>query len=214
MKVTLICSDANHPVNPWLARWIEKNSQVHEMFLARRVADIPGGDILFLISCSELVSQADRDKYRKTLVLHASDLPVGRGWSPHIWQVVSGATEITLSMLEATDKVDSGNIVKKMKFNVDKTDLWQDINDRLFSCEMNLMDYAVENFDDLPSVEQPRDIEPTYYRRRQPRDSEIDPRRSIEQQFDLIRVCDPDRYPAYFKLHGQKYKLILEKIND
>ena len=40
------------------------------------------GDILFLISCSERIGDAYRQKYRHVLVLHASDLPKGRGWSP------------------------------------------------------------------------------------------------------------------------------------
>lgn len=28
---------------------------------------------------------------------------------------------------------------------------------------------------------------------------------------DLIRICDPDRFPAYFELHGHKYNIRLEK---
>jgi len=33
-------------------------------------------------------------------------------------------------------------------------------------------------------------------------------------QFNKIRICDPNRYPAFFVLHGKKYKLMLEKIDD
>ena len=43
-------------------------------------------------------------------MIHASDLPKGRGWSPHIWGLINEAQQITISLLEAVDKVDSGDI--------------------------------------------------------------------------------------------------------
>jgi methionyl-tRNA formyltransferase len=48
---------------------------------------------------------------------------------------------------------------------------------------------------------------------RTPKDSCIDPHRTIAEQFDLIRVCDPIRFPAFFEYRGQKYALKLEKLN-
>ena len=32
-----------------------------------------------------IIDEATRNKYQKALVLHAGDLPLDRGWSPHIW---------------------------------------------------------------------------------------------------------------------------------
>ena len=34
-----------------------------------------------------------------------------------------------------------------------------------------------------------------------------------KDQFDLMRTCDPNRYPAFFELYGKKYKIILEKCS-
>jgi methionyl-tRNA formyltransferase len=148
------------------------------------------------------------------LVLHASNLPVGRGWSPHIWHIINGAQEVTLSLLEAEDKVDSGRIWHQTTFPVPKHALWGEINERLFNAEIELIDLAVHEFD--TGIPEPQDIAtvPTYYPRRTPDASKLDPERSIASQFDLMRVCDPTRFPAYFELHGEKYKLTLEKIND
>ena len=69
-----------------------------------------GGDILFLISCNEPISKDVRALFRATLVIHASDLPLGRGWSPHIWQVLEKKRFIKVTLLEAADLVDSGSI--------------------------------------------------------------------------------------------------------
>lgn len=212
MKITLLCSDSFHPVNDHLSRWIERNRVAHEISLVRSKKSLPGGHILFMISCSEIVSSLDRAAYSVSLVLHASDLPRGRGWSPHIWQIIGGAETITLSLLEAEDRVDSGRIWHKVTLPVPKHALWNEINEQLFNAEIELIDFAVREFDTVISIPQDDNVEPTYNPRRKPNDSQLDPDRSITSQFDQIRVCDPIRYPAYFELYGHKYKLILEKF--
>lgn len=214
MRISFLCSDMQHPVNGHLRRWIEQQQDKHQIELVFKKSELSGGDILFLISCSEIVGAAERATYRASLVLHASDLPQGRGWSPHTWQIIAGAEEITLSLLEAEDRVDSGRIWKKVKFPVPKHALWNEINERLFDAEIELIDYAVSKFDSIAPVEQDPNIDPTYYPRRSPTDSQLDPTQSIANQFDRIRVCDPNRFPAFFELHGKKYKITVEKISD
>lgn len=214
MRISFLCSDEQHPVNAYLGRWIAAQQGIHQIELVRKKSELSGGDILFLISCAEIIGSADRSAYHASLVLHASDLPRGRGWSPHIWQIIEGAEEITLSLLEAEDKVDSGRIWKKLRFPVPKHALWDEINARLFDAEIELIDFAVREFGKISPTEQDAGIEPTFYSRRSPSESEIDPSQSLASQFDKIRVCDPIRFPAFFELHGKKYKLVLEKIND
>lgn len=211
MKITILCSSAVHPVNSYLQSWILKNKHQHQIDLVRKKSDLSDGSLLFLISCAEIVTESDRRSYEKTLVIHASDLPLGRGWSPHIWQILGGTTEITITLLEAEDKVDSGAIWKKLGVSIDKNALWDEINRAIFENELKLMDFAVDNFDVIKTMPQSAAIEPTYHPKRTPADSKIDPKKSIEEQFDLIRVCDPDRFPAYFELHGHKYIIRLEK---
>lgn len=214
MKISFLCNDLSHPVNDYLYTWIKKNNSKHEIELVRQKKDLSGGDILFLISCTEIINSQDRMAYINCLVIHASDLPKGRGWSPHIWSIIEGKEELTLTLLEANNKVDSGKIWKKLNFQVPKHALWNEINAQLFEKEIELIDFAVGNFKSVSAKSQALDIEPTYYPKRTPNDSEIDPYKSIESQFDKIRVCDPDRFPAYIELYGERYKLILEKVND
>jgi methionyl-tRNA formyltransferase len=214
MKITLLCSDPAHPINEHLTRWKKRNDGAHDISLVRSKKDLPGGQILFMISCSEIISAMDRAAYRASLVLHASDLPRGRGWSPHIWQIIGGAEAITLSLLEAEDAVDSGRIWYQITFPVPKHTLWDEINELLFNAEIRLIDLSVKEFDTVIPIPQNQDIEPTYFPRRRPVDSKIDPERSIASQFDRIRVCDPTRFPAYFELCGHKYELVLKKIID
>ncbi len=214
MHITIICSDKRHPVYSRLETWVRENQFRYEVSLLTSVKEIKkGGDILFLISCSEIVRHDVRSKFRYSLVLHASNLPEGRGWSPHIWDIINGKSALTLSLLNAEDGVDTGDIWRKTIIKLDGTELYDEINNKLFDAELKLMDWACGEIDNTSPVKQ-ADIGGSYYRKRTPHDSQIDIKKSIESQFDLLRVSDPDRYPAYMVIRGQKYKIKLEKMGD
>lgn len=213
MKITILCSSSDHPVNHFLQEWIKEHQCKYDIELIRSRLELTEGDFLFLVSCSEIIKRENRVGYTHVLVLHASDLPNGRGWSPHVWGLIDGASHITLSLLEAEDELDSGRIWKKIRIPVAKTALWNEVNDLLFDAEMHLMSWALANAD-VVKPEKQQDIRAKYYRRRTPDDSKIDPQQSLSDQFNLMRVCDPERYPAWFEIHGQKYKIVLEKLND
>jgi methionyl-tRNA formyltransferase len=214
MKISIVCSNPMHPVNNYLLDWMERHKQEHEIELVRKKMELKGGDILFLVSCSEIVTADDRAPYGVSLVLHASDLPQGRGWSPHIWSLANGASHITLTLLEAEDRVDSGRIWKKNHIPVPQSALWDEINHLLFTAEIQLMDFALQSFGQIQGEEQSVEVQPTYHRMRTPQDSQIDPHQTLADQFDLIRVCDPHRFPAFFEFRGQRFALKLEKIHD
>lgn len=213
MDITFLCSDTNHPVHPWIDDWVARHGDAHRVRVLRHARDLAAGDLLFLISCAEIVREHQRSAFRHSLVVHASDLPRGRGWSPHVWDILNGATQLTLSLLEAADPVDSGRVWRQVRFDVPRHALWDEINRLLFAATFELVDYAVAHADDVKPQPQDATITPTYHRRRTPADSALDVGKSIAEQFDLLRICDPDRFPAYFDHLGHRYKLILEKID-
>lgn len=214
MKITIICTDVSHPVYGYLLTWAKANSDKYNINLLASISEIKEtGDILFLISCSEIVRQATRDLFKYTLVLHASDLPKGRGWSPHIWNVLNGSNHLTLTLLNAEDSVDTGDIWRKVVIPLSGCELFDEINHKLFNAELKLMSWACENIDSVKPCKQ-TEFESTYLRKRTPEDSEINIDASIRSQFNLLRVCDPNRFPAYFYINGCKYNIRLEKVNE
>ena len=104
MKIDILVSDPLHPVNDHL-KHLSKHEDQHEINIFNKKKEILGGDILFLISCNEIIKKDIRELYQKTLVIHASDLPKGRGWSPYIWEILDGKSEITVSLIEADESV-------------------------------------------------------------------------------------------------------------
>jgi len=211
MKIDLLCSNPHHPVMPWLETWRDRRRGDDDVALHNEASRLAGGDVLFLISCTEILSPERLSLYRHALVLHASDLPRGRGWSPHVWAIIAGASAITLSAISVAEKVDTGDVWAKRTFDVPPHALHDEITTALFDAELTLMDEVI---DMIGRGEQPvpqPDIEPTHCPRRTPADSELDPRKSIAEQFDKMRVCDPDRYPAFFRMHGHVYEISLKK---
>lgn len=210
MNVTVGCSDARHPVNSWLGRWREARAGKDAIRIVRTVDEMDGGDLLFLVSFQQKVGPQVRGRYGAALVLHASDLPRGRGWSPHVWRILEGSHELVVTLLEAVDEIDAGPIWAQERVPLQGHELFDEINAALFDAEIRLMDRAIDQFGALTPM--PQQGAPTHYRRRTPQDSRLDPALSLAAQFDLLRVCDPVRFPAFFELRGCRYKISIEKM--
>lgn len=211
MDITILLSDLGHPIRPYLDEWIRRQSDEHVVHLCDKVSAADGGDLLILVSCNEVVRKVTRNLFSKSVVLHASDLPRGKGWSPHIWAIVNGARVITVSMIDAADSVDSGAIWKQVQIEIPAHFIWHEINHALFSAELQLMDFCVENFNGVVPRKQSVESE-SYFRKRTPEDSELDPNKSLLEQFDLIRCCDPNRFPAYFQAFDHKFEVTIKKV--
>jgi len=54
----------------------------------------------------------------------------------------------------------------------------------------------------------------TYYQRRTISDSQIDPHKTIADQFELLRVVDNERYPAFFRYRDSRYTIKIYKDKE
>lgn len=212
MRIAVLTSDPRHPVTSRLREWREEMTAAgHQVAVIFHKDDLTPGDVLFLVSCGQIIGDAERAQFRATLVLHASDLPKGRGWSPHIWSILDGAGDITVCLMEAADPVDSGDIWLRRTFRLDGHELLGEINEKLFDAELALMTEAVERFGGIKPA--PQEGEPgAYMRRRTPEHSRLDPDKPIAEQFDLLRVVDNERYPAFMDFRGNRYIIKIEKV--
>jgi methionyl-tRNA formyltransferase len=212
MKISVLCSSVHHPIYATLRSWVASQQKRHAVQLVDRKDSLSGGDILFLISCTEPIDKVVRSRYKSVLVVHASDLPQGRGWSPHIWQILEGKKLIKVTLLEAEDPIDSGDIWGQRDLIMEGHELYDEINEKLFDLELDLMNFAVAQFGSIIPTKQ-RNEKPTYYARRGPDDSRLDANKTLAEQFDLLRVADPERFPAFFDYRGHRYYMRITKGN-
>jgi methionyl-tRNA formyltransferase len=214
VNVSVLCTNTTHPVVPALQRWQgEMTARGHEVALLADRSELTSGDVLFLVSCRQMVTRALRDRFRRVFVLHASDLPKGRGMSPHVWAIANGADRVCVSLMEAADTLDTGDVWLKTWFSLDGHELLPEINAKLFAAELELMTRAVEEFATLRPAPQRGEAEP-YLRARTPEDSRLDPHKTLAEQFDLLRVVDNTRYPAFMDHRGHRYVVRIEKAAD
>ncbi len=75
------------------------------------------------------------------------------------------------------------------------------------------MTQAVENFNDIIPIEQTGETG-IYLHKRIPDDSRLEPQKTIAEQFDLLRVADAQRFPAFFDYRGHRYLVKIEKSDN
>lgn len=216
MRITVLCTNRRHPVIAWLQRWqTAQQAAGHDVSLCHDKSELTNGDVLFLVSCAQLIREDQRRHFRAVLVLHASDLPRRRGMSPHIWQIIDGDNAITVSLMEAREPLDSGDIWLQTQFDLKGDELLHEINEQLFAAELQLMDKAVVEFDSIaPRPQAPADPAAAILRTRTPADSRLDANKTIAEQFDLLRTVDNDRYPAFFEHRGRRYTLKIDHADE
>lgn len=211
LKIQILVDNPNSWILPYAAELLVKLVKYgHEVTLLHKHNEVASGEILILLSCERIYKSLVLNKYN--LVVHESDLPKGKGWSPVTWQVLEGKNKIPVTLFEATEDVDAGSIYAKEYIILDGTELLAEIKHKQGLATQKLILDFVKNYPNIMGEQQVG--EESYYPRRKPKDSQLDVDKNIAEQFDLLRVCDNDRYPAHFTYRKQKYILKIYKEND
>ena len=175
--------------------------------LVRHADRLSESDIAFLLGCVRIVPLRLLRRSRFNLVVHASDLPQGRGFSPMTWQILEGRTTVPVCLFKAIEGADTGPIIYRDTIELRGDETYEEW--RMLLGEKTIEICRRFLGEAIPPEGKAQSGEPTSYRRRTPTDSRLDPDRTIAEQFDLLRVADPDRYPAYFYHRGRRFMLVL-----
>ena len=174
-------------------------------------ADLLEETIVFYLGCGQLVPGEVLARHRHNLVVHESDLPKGRGWSPLSWQILEGRNEVPITLFEAWESVDSGPVYLQKTMSFTGHELVDELRAQQGALTLQLCLEFVDRYPEPVQVAREQEGEPTFYPKRGPQDSELDPDKTIREQFNLLRVVDNERYPAWFELEGQRYVVKVEK---
>lgn len=206
-----VCVDTPGWFDPFAERLVDTINQTDdEAILYRDANAVLVGNIAFYLSCMKLMPPSVLARNRLNIVVHASALPKGRGFSPVVWQVLEGADIIPVTMIEAAAGADTGPVLMTDAVHLAGHELNDEIREKLGKTIVDMCLRLIRA--DCPPVGTDQAGEPSWYPRRRPEDSRIDPSRTIAEQFDLLRVVDNDRYPAYFDHRGRRYVLRIAKM--
>jgi len=207
-----VISDSDSWLNRYipelLVDWLNKG---HAVLWAHHPFELAAGDFCFLLGCGQLVPSATRALFKHNLVVHESDLPKGKGWSPLTWQILEGKNRIPITLIEADEKVDSGIIYAQSQIEFSGHDLVDELRSAQAESTLNLCKHFIKSYPEIIFQAREQKGKESFYPRRRPEDSRLDPDKTIRDQFNLLRVVDNETYPGWFDMHGQIYYLKIEK---
>ena len=203
-------------IHSWLWPEIEKfantlASKGHNIQVVFVADEIPKGDLAFFLSLQEIVSRDILQRNKNNLVVHQSALPTGKGMSPLAWQIIEGKDEIPITLFEAVEALDAGQIYYQENMSFDGTELLDELRERQVEAIFRLCAKFIDDYPEVVEHAREQVGEESFYRTRTPLDSEVDIHKSILEQFDLLRTVDNDRYPAFFMYRGCRYNLCITK---
>jgi|SRR3989344_6590815 len=211
LKITLLIDNPTSWIAPY-AKKIKKMLQQrgHQVTYCNSADKIPIGDYAFFLSCEKIVSKNILRRNKHNLVIHESALPKGKGWSPLTWQILENRNEIPITLFEAVDKVDSGPIYLQKIMHFQGNELLDELHKVQGEKTMELVFEFIESYPKIKPKKQSG--QKFLYRKRTLEDSELDVNKTIAEHFNLLRVVDNKKYPAFFNYRGKKYIIKISKV--
>lgn len=112
------------------------------------------------------------------------------------WQILEGANQIPITLFEATTVLDAGPIYLQRNIELQGTELVDEWRALQAEATISLCLEWLDRYAEVLEQARPQQGEASYYRRRRPADSELDPHLPLAEQLNLLRVVDNHRYPA------------------
>jgi len=202
-KITVLV-DNDSWILPYAERLVKALKELqYQAKLVRSAEAIECGWINFLLGCTHIISEEVLSRNQHNFVVHESNLPEGRGFAPMTWQILEGKNDIPICLLEAAAEADAGDIWIQDVIHLDGSELADEWRSEQGEKTLEMCLRLIDEYKSIIKIKQSG--LPIYYKRRRPDDSRLDVDKSLREQFNLLRVADNMRYPAYFEIEGNRY---------
>lgn len=208
MKIAILTSP-----NQWFIPYAEKlNKSIESSTLFFNHEDMKDNyDVVLILSYHRIIKEEYLNNNKHNIVIHASNLPEGKGWAPMFWQILENKNEIVFSMFEASVGVDDGDIYMKKQLGLTGYELNEELRDNQAKFIIEMCSEFLNNYDKYKLPIKQTGIE-SFYKKRTAEDSELNINKSINEQFNLLRIVDNKNYPAFFYKDNKKYMLKIEEV--
>lgn len=205
IKVTFLLDKNNDWFHEHIKNYNFKFKKKYSFSFRENYRKIKNQDVVIILGFGKILPKNFLNKNKLNLVVHESKLPLDKGGAPVQYQVLRNKKKIYTSIIEAISKLDSGNIYIRTFFKLNGTELMDEIRKKQAFARLNIIKTFLRKFPNIKSKKQKG--RSTYNKIRAPKDSQLNINKSIKSQFNLLRICDNDRYPAFF-VHKKKKFLI------
>jgi methionyl-tRNA formyltransferase len=201
--------------NNWINKYISKkkflkpNLSIRKYFNPKKIKD---QEIIFVLGYTKKLSKNFLKKNKYVMIIHESALPKGKGFSPLQWQILDNRNKITTCLFLASDKFDSGDILYKDYILLNGSELYEELRQKQAATSIKLINKFLKNYPKIKLIKQKG--KETFYKKRLPRDSELDVNKNIKSQFNNLRISNNDGWPCFFYYKNQKYILKIFKTKN
>jgi methionyl-tRNA formyltransferase len=211
MKICIVVDNPRSWFVPFADELKKNLSRFGSVDLLSDSNQIPqSNDVAFLLSCEKKVIPEILRRSRSNIVVHASELPKGKGMSPLTWQILEGKNRIPLTLFEAVEAIDAGPVYIRACLDFQGNELLHEMQIAVGEKILEMCESFLNDWPDILTKGAIQIGEPSFYKKRTAEDSRLDPNLSLAEQFNLLRVVDNDRYPAFFAWNGRRYILKIE----
>lgn len=161
-------------------------------------------DFKLIVPWSYQKKIAEVEKYNNVIVIHSSDLPNGKGWAPIYNHFNEQRSQYVISIIIASDKIDSGDIIMRIKFKIENDYTASFI--RRVDEELSLFSILkiIQTWPNEAPVGIKQGEGETFYPRRWPSDNEVNLKKSLLELVPHLRGVEK-KAPAFFIYKGIKY---------
>ena len=214
LKITFLLDKTNNWIESYMKEFINScQGDKYDMQINFNHEEVKNNDIVFILGYTKILDEEFLNSNRWNLVVHESDLPKGKGFSPVQWQILNGQKEIIFTLFEAKKELDSGDIFLQKNVLFSGYELFDEIRDIQGKKTIELL---TDFLDTYPIINKRAQVgEETIYKRRKLNDDKLDINKTIQEQFNHLRIANNDKYPLWFEINGHKYTIkISEEDNE
>jgi methionyl-tRNA formyltransferase len=161
-----------------------------------------------LVSCgfSYLIGRDVIDGVRFAINVHPTLLPKYRGYRSGPYIIINGEDKTGVTIHFMDEGMDTGDIILQREISLSLFDTPRSMHRKLQAVEGEVLFEALQMLisGQYERMKQDESQATEYKQLRTPKDSIIDWERPLKDLYNEIRACDPDDYPAYFYVDGQK----------
>jgi len=196
---------------------LEAIAAAHSHFctVVARHEDVPATpDLGMLLGYERIVPEDVLRLPRLGFVLfHSSDLPRGRGWAP-IYYTMTQRLPLVQTLLFAAPGVDEGNLIAKAHYPLAGSETEREVRRIDDALTLRLFEDSLAPLLAGKVSGKPQDSkDATWWPRRRPEDSAVDPARPLCDLVDHLRAL-PAAAPAFFQYGGRRFRIRLEAEDE
>jgi methionyl-tRNA formyltransferase len=178
--------------------------------LASIIEQIGACEFLITAGYPYVISKKDLSICKHNINIHPTLLPKYRGPNIEWYVIANGERETGVSIHFLAEYADKGAIIVQQKIELSKFDTIYSLLRKTSDIEPELLVKSLKIIREGYVGQIQDESNATFYPKiRTSMDSEIDPNKTITELYNILRACDPERFPAFFYIDGQKVAIKL-----